>query len=92
MSIFDYMNDQKVNKAYEKAHADAIAMFEKQKQAIQNIAESDGFKEIMRYLDAEIESLDTLMDSTRDKQAREEAFLEKKPLRKLKKFLENLAQ
>jgi hypothetical protein len=49
MSIIDLMKDHKSKKTYEEINADALRMFDQQKNAIKSIKNEEGYKEIKKY-------------------------------------------
>lgn len=85
------MRENKAQKEYKKGHDEAVDIFMRQKSAIQRIAESDGFREIINYLDREIEIAEVYEDRAQDDKKRIEAFIMRKTCKNLKNFLINLA-
>lgn len=87
MSIFEKLDEYKASKQYETSQDEATKMYLEQKSAIQRIEESDGYKQIVLYLDREIDSAEMYLDVAKDEKQRREAFAYYKACRGLKKFL-----
>ena len=64
MSIIDYMKEQKVSKTYAKDVQEAVNIYLEQKNAIKDIKDKKGMKEIIKYFEREKDAaLKAIMNS-----------------------------
>lgn len=56
MSIFDKLKNHKADKVYEAMNAEAIKIFDRQKEGLKGISKSEGYKQIKEYFEAVKES------------------------------------
>lgn len=89
--IRDYLRERKSSTEYSEQHQKAIKIFLSQQEAIKEISGTKGYKEILAYLDREIEACDSRLNTTKDQEAWKEAYAVRTTCNSLKQFLNNLA-
>ena len=91
MSIFTALSEYRSQKQYTAEQEAAIKMFKDQKSAIVSIKDTRGFKEILRYLDAEILACDGRIRSTEKTEEKVRFFDKRDVVLNLKEFLVRLS-
>ena len=87
MGILEYIDENRRQKKYTQNVTDAQEMFNKQKEAIKNIKDTAGLKEIIRYWETQKELNENMFEQGKDK---EKYFALYKEAKMFLKFIANL--
>ena len=91
MKIFDYLEERKSKSEYTEQQEEAIRMFEKQKSSIRDIRKTDGFKEILAYLDRSVNACESRIRTGKSTEDKEKMFDKREMFIELKEFLIRLS-
>jgi hypothetical protein len=75
---------------YKEAQDRMIKQYDKEKEAVFAIKDTDAFKVIIKWWESELERVDAMIDNAKDKDEIYSLVLEKKPIKKFYRFLINM--